>query len=256
MHRLKVKNLNKSYKDKKVLTNMSLDFMPGESTVIAGESGSGKTTLAKIITGMETQDSGFVIFNNHSLPPLRKRDFCTCAKIQYIFQDPYSALERNYTLLDTLNETMSICRRNKYEYLPIEESLAWVDENMLDYLNKKIDTLSGGQRQKLCIARALITKPEIIIADECTSMLDNESSTEIHELLNKIKIEKNIILISIMHEVDFHSSHWDKIAVIKSGQLVEYKDFKYFYENAENEYSKQLIESYNFFKYESGDKNE
>lgn len=245
---LEVKNLSKSYKNKKVLTSINLDFMPGESTVIAGESGGGKTTLARIITGMEKQDSGSVIFNNHALPPLRKRDFYTCAKIQYIFQDPYSALERNYTVLDTLNETKSICRRNKYEYLPIAESLAWVDENMLDYLNKKVDTLSGGQRQKLCIARALITNPEIIIADECTSMLDNKSSTEIYELLNKIKIKKNIILISIMHEVDFHSSHWDKIAVMKSGQLVEYKEFRNFYKNAENEYSKQLIEAYNFFK--------
>lgn len=246
---LKVKHLNKSYKNKKVLKNMSLNFTSGESTVIVGESGGGKTTLAKIITGMEKQDSGSVIFNSNALPPLRKRDFYTCAKIQYIFQDPYSALERNYTVSDTLKETTSICRRNKYEYMPIEESLALVDENMLNYLYKKVETLSGGQRQKLCIARALITRPEIIIADECTSMLDSESSAEIYRLLNKIKAEKNITLISIMHEVDFHSSHWDKIAVIKSGQLVEYKGFNSFCENAENEYSKKLIEAYNFFKY-------
>lgn len=246
---LQIININKSYGSKSVLRNINIDFNPGESTAIVGESGSGKTTLAKLIIGLENQNSGKILFNNKILPSIKKRAFETCAKIQYIFQDPYSALEKNFTVLQTLNETVTICKRNNYDYMSIEDCLINVDKNLLNYLNQKVDILSGGQKQKLCIARSLITKPKIIIADECTSMLDKKNSEEIFNLLNKIKQEKNIILISILHEVDFYSQYWDKIAIFKDGSLLEYGEFKDFYNNAKNIYSKELIEAFKFFKY-------
>lgn len=245
---LKVINLNKKYGNKQVLSNISLDFARGESTAIVGESGSGKTTLAKIIAGLEKQYSGQVLLNNNELTELKHRPFNQCAKIQYIFQDPYSALESNYTVLKTLKETTSICKRNKYEHISIEEAITYVDKNLLNYMHDKVEVLSGGQKQKLCIARALITSPDIIIADECTSMLDEKSSEEIYKLLNKIKKDKKIILISILHEIDFCNGSWDKIAVIKDGNLLEHKEFKNFHKTAENEYSLRLIETYKYFK--------
>lgn len=252
---LKIIDINKSYGKKKVLNNININFAPGESTAIVGESGSGKTTLSKIIIGLEKQDSGEILLNNKKLPLIRKRDFDTCSKIQYVFQDPYSALEKNFTVIQTLNETINICKRNNYDYMTVEDCLINVDGNLLNYLNQKVDILSGGQKQKLCIARSLITKPEIIISDECTSMLDKKNSEEIFELLNKIKKEKNIILISILHEVDFYSDYWDKIAIFKDGRIFEYENFKYFYKNAKISYSKELIEAFKFFKYK-GEKNE
>ncbi|MBP1926267.1 ABC-type dipeptide/oligopeptide/nickel transport system ATPase subunit [Sedimentibacter acidaminivorans] len=246
---LQIIDINKSYGSKKVLNNINIDFKPGESTAIVGESGSGKTTLAKIIIGLEKQNSGEILLNNKILQSINKRYFETCAKIQYIFQDPYSALEKNFTVLQTLNETVTICKRNNYDYMSIEDCIINVDKNLLNYLDQKVDILSGGQKQKLCIARSLITKPKIIIADECTSMLDKKNSEEIFNLLNKIKQEKNIILISILHEVDFYSEYWDKIAIFKDGNLLEYSEFKNFYNNAKNIYSKELIEAFKFFKY-------
>jgi ABC-type dipeptide/oligopeptide/nickel transport system ATPase subunit len=245
---LKIINLNKKYGNKQVLNNISMEFACGESTAVVGESGSGKTTLAKIIIGLEKQDSGQVLLNNKELADLKHRSFSQCAEIQYIFQDPYSALESNYTVLKTLKETTAICKRNNYEHISIEEALGYVDENLLDYLNEKVEVLSGGQRQKLCIARSLITNPAIIIADECTSMLDEKSSEEIYGLLNKIKEDKKIILISILHEIDFYKGRWNKIAVIKDGNLLEHKEFKSFYETAETEYGLKLIEAYKYFK--------
>ncbi len=245
---LKIINLNKKYGNKQVLNNISMEFACGESTAVVGESGSGKTTLAKIIIGLEKQDSGQVLLNNKELADLKHRSFSQCAEIQYIFQDPYSALESNYTVLKTLKETTAICKRNNYQHISIEEALGYVDENLLDYLNEKVEVLSGGQRQKLCIARSLITNPAIIIADECTSMLDEKSSEEIYWLLNKIKEDKKIILISILHEIDFYKGCWDKIAVIKDGNLLEHKEFKNFYETSETEYGLKLIEAYKYFK--------
>jgi ABC-type dipeptide/oligopeptide/nickel transport system ATPase subunit len=245
---LNIINLNKKYGNNQVLNNVSINFDSGESTAIVGESGSGKTTLAKIIIGLDKQDSGNVLLNNEELTILKHRSFNKCAKIQYIFQDPYSALENNYTVLSTLKETTSICKRNNYEHISIEDALKYVDENLLNYMDEKVEVLSGGQKQKLCIARALITNPDIIIADECTSMLDEKSSDEIYELLNKIKKDKKIILISILHEIDFYKGCWDKIAVFKDGNVLEHKDFKNFYKKAENEYSLKLIDAYKYFK--------
>lgn len=245
---LNVINLNKKYGNNKVLNNISMNFVSGESTAIVGESGSGKTTLAKIIIGLEKQDSGQVKLNNKELTALKHRSFNQCAKIQYIFQDPYSALENNYTVLKTLKETTSICKRNNYEYISIKDVLSYVDENLLNYLDEKVEVLSGGQKQKLCIARSLITNPDIIIADECTSMLDEKSSEEVYRLFNKIKKDKNIILISILHEIDFYKGCWDKIAVFKDGNLLEHKKFKNFHETAESQYSLKLIEAYKYFK--------
>lgn len=245
---LKVINLNKKYGNNLILNNISMNFNSGESTAIVGESGSGKTTFAKIIIGLEKQDSGKVLLNNEALTILKHRRFKQCAKIQYIFQDPYSALENNYSVLKTLKETTSICKRNNYKHISIEEALQYVDENLLNYLDEKVEVLSGGQKQKLCIARSLITSPDIIIADECTSMLDEKSSEEVYALLNKIKKDKKIILITILHEIDFYKGCWDKIAVIKDGSLLEHKNFKNFYETAENEYSLKLIEAYKYFK--------
>ena len=245
---LNIINLNKKYGNSKVLNNISMNFISGESTAIVGESGSGKTTLAKIIIGLEKQDSGQVKLNNKELTALKHRSFNQCAKIQYIFQDPYSALENNHTVLKTLKETTCICKRNNYEYISIKDALSYADENLLNYLDEKVEVLSGGQKQKLCIARSLITNPDIIIADECTSMLDEKSSEEIYGLFNKIKKDKNIILISILHEIDFYKGCWDKIAVFKDGNLLEHKKFKNFHETAENQYSLKLIEAYKYFK--------
>lgn len=245
---LEVKNIFKSYGQKQALKDINISFAQGESTVLIGESGSGKTTLAKIIIGMETPDKGEVIFQGNQLKSLSKRKFDICSKIQYIFQDPYSALENNYTVRKTLEEPIKIAKRNKAEHLTVNEALSTVDERLLEYLEQSVSVLSGGQRQKLCIARALITKPSLIIADECCAMLDNDSSKEINKLLNQLKINIGLSLIYIAHEVDFENDQWDKIAVFKDGHIVEQGEFESFLNLAKEDYSKSLMEAYYFFK--------
>ncbi|HBB27843.1 MAG TPA: hypothetical protein DC000_01080 [Clostridiales bacterium] len=247
---LEVINVSKSYGSKRVLTDVNIRVKAGESTAIIGESGSGKTTLAKIIIGIEKQDAGRVLLDDEELGVLKRRNFKNCSKIQYIFQDPYGALENNYSLKQTLDETIKICKRNKYKCMDIVEVLSYVDENLLEYLNKDISMLSGGQRQKLCIARALIMKPKIIIADECTSMLDKKSSLEILKLLDRIKLEQGVSIISILHEIDFINDTWDNVAVFRDGQIIEYGKFKGFYDNCSQEYSKKLVDAFYYFKKE------
>lgn len=144
-------------------------------------------------------------------------------------------------------ETVNICRRNKYKTMNIDEALHMVDRGFLEYKNRKISTFSGGQQQKICIARALLTYPKLIIADEATSMLDHDNRVAINALLDKIKSKYELSIIAIVHDIDFYNDKWDKIAVIDNHNLVDFMDFKNFFKYASSNYSKELIDSHKFF---------
>ncbi len=245
---LKVRNISKSFGKLKVLKDISFDLELGESLVLAGKSGSGKTTLSKIIIGLEQCDTGDVFHLGKRLKDnYRKRTFSDLARIQYIFQDPYSALEPSFTLEQTLIETVNICRRNSYKPMDIDDALAMVDRRLLEQKKRRIATFSGGQQQKICIARALLTHPKLIIADEATSMLDYENRIEINALLNKIKSSYELSIIAIVHDIDFYNDRWDKIAVINDHKLADLMEFKDFFEYASSDYSKELINSHKYF---------
>lgn len=246
---LVLKDIHKFYGRNHVLQGISLACSAGESLVLVGESGSGKTTLAKVIAGMEKPDSGSVLLAGNSLAEsLRQRRFADCASIQYVFQDPYSVLEPSFTVAKVFSETERICRRHRWPYTPGHEALGYVDAGLLPYLKRPVRELSGGQRQKVCIARALIPNPKVIIADEATSMLDRQSSLDIFNLLHRIKTEKGIVLIVILHDLDFSYDKWDRIGVLKDGVLVEDLLFADFCTQAQHSYSQELIEAYRFFQ--------
>lgn len=245
---LKLEQIEKRYGTIRAADGVSLSLYDGESLVLAGESGSGKTTLAKIIAGMCRPDSGRVLLDGRELGAVSgRRSFEDCAGIQYIFQDPYSALESGFTVRKTLEETARICRRNRRPYIPAEEALAYVDRKLVEKYERPVGELSGGQRQKVCIARALMPEPRIIIADESTSMLDKDSGIEVFDLLNRIKVEKGISILAILHDVDFSYKGWDRIAVMWQGKLVEQAVFAEFPETAAHRYSRCLLDAYQYF---------
>ena len=197
---------------------------------------------------MEIPDSGRVLLDGRQLAASnRKRIFDNSVNIQYIFQDPYNALEPGFTVRKTLEETARICRRHGREVLPMEEALRFVDPRLVDYLDRPIREMSGGQRQKVCIARALMPQPRILIADESTSMLDKQSGLDVFNLLNRIKKEKNISVLVILHDVDFSYTEWDRIGVMYRGKLVEQARFSEFPQTAIHPYSRRLLEAYDFF---------
>ena len=173
---LTLEQITKTYGSLYAADHVDLEIRPGESMILAGESGSGKTTIARIAAGMEKSDSGRVLLDGRVLASTsRKRSFDDSVCIQYIFQDPYYALEAGFTVRKTLEETERICHRHGRETLPMEKALGYVDARLIEYLDRPIRELSGGQRQKICIARAMMPRPRILIADESTSMLDKQS---------------------------------------------------------------------------------
>ena len=245
---LTLEQICKTYGAVTAVDHVDLTLMPGESMILAGESGSGKTTVARLVAGMEIPDSGRVLLDGRQLAASnRKRIFDNSVNIQYIFQDPYNALEPGFTVRKTLEETARICRRHGREVLPMEEALRFVDPRLVDYLDRPIREMSGGQRQKVCIARALMPQPRILIADESTSMLDKQSGLDVFNLLNRIKKEKNISVLVILHDVDFSYTEWDRIGVMYRGKLVEQARFSEFPQTAIHPYSRRLLEAYDFF---------
>ena len=204
-------NIVKKYGQQEVLNSFSLDIEKGKCLAVMGESGSGKSTIAKIIIGLEKPNSGEVkIFDKD---------------IEFLFQDSYNALNPRMTVEDLIYEPLqfstNIDTKNKREI--VLELLKQV-ELAPELLTRRRDELSGGQLQRVCLARALSTKPQIMIFDESLSGLDPLVQDKILDLLYKIQKEYNLTYIFISH--DFRLCYFlaDRIILIDKGKIIE--DFK------------------------------
>ena len=204
-------NIVKKYGQQEVLNSFSLDIEKGKCLAVMGESGSGKSTIAKIIIGLEKPNSGEVkIFDKD---------------IEFLFQDSYNALNPRMTVEDLIYEPLQFSTdidvKDKREF--ILELLNQV-ELAPELLTRRRDELSGGQLQRVCLARALSTKPQIMIFDESLSGLDPLVQDKILDLLYKIQKEYNLTYIFISH--DFRLCYFlaDRIILIDKGKIIE--DFK------------------------------
>ena len=211
MKAIELINIVKKYGQQEVLNSFSLDIEKGKCLAVMGESGSGKSTIAKIIIGLEKPNSGEVkIFNKD---------------IEFLFQDSYNALNPRMTVEDLIYEPLQFSTdidvKDKREF--ILELLKQV-ELAPELLTRRRDELSGGQLQRVCLARALSTKPQIIIFDESLSGLDPLVQDKILDLLYKIQKEYNLTYIFISH--DFRLCYFlaDRIILIDKGKIIE--DFK------------------------------
>ena len=211
MKAIKLINIVKKYGQQEVLNSFSLDMEKGECLALMGESGSGKSTIAKIIIGLEKPNSGEV--------KIFEKD------IEFLFQDSYNALNPRMTVEDLIYEPLQFSTdidvKNKREI--VSELLKQV-ELAPELLTRRRDELSGGQLQRVCLARALSTKPQIMIFDESLSGLDPLVQDKILDLLYKIQKEYNLTYIFISH--DFRLCYFlaDRIILIDKGKIIE--DFK------------------------------
>ena len=202
-------NILKKYGQQEVLNSFSLDIEKGKCLAVMGESGSGKSTIAKIIIGLEKPNSGEVkIFDKD---------------IEFLFQDSYNALNPRMTVEDLICEPLQflVDVKDKREF--VLELLKQV-ELAPELLTRRRDELSGGQLQRVCLARALSTKPQIMIFDESLSGLDPLVQDKILDLLYKIQKEYQLTYVFISH--DFRLCYFlaDRIILIDKGKIIE--DFK------------------------------
>lgn len=249
---LELQSISKSFgikKKSRVLDDVNIKVEKGWILGLIGETGHGKTTIARIITGVIAPDSGQVFFNGKLLQRLSKRSFDECARIQYVFQDPYSALDENATIKQTLAETVKLCKRHNWkEYVTPEECLDFVKLGSAPpWMNRRVFSLSGGQRQRLILARALIPKPELLIADESTSMLDITSGIKIASLFSQINQKWDTTVIVISHQTDVIKTVCTHIAVIYEGKVLDYGTLDYIFHHSDKPYTKKLVNAMNMF---------
>ena len=204
-------DITKKYGEQEVLNSFSLDVEKGKCLAIMGESGSGKSTIAKIIIGLEKQNSGTVeIFDKD---------------IEFLFQDSYNALNPRMTVEDLIYEPLQFLTdidvKKKKEI--VSELLEQVELSS-ELLTRKRDELSGGQLQRVCLARALSTKPQIMIFDESLSGLDPLVQDKILDLLYKIQKQYQLTYIFISHDIRLCYFLADRIILIDKGKIIE--DFK------------------------------
>jgi len=219
---LEAVGLNKKFNgNTTVLNNVCLKIRRGGIAALIGESGGGKTTLCRVFTGLEKASSGKVLFKGKELGTLRGRSFDDCASLQYIFQDPYAALEEESTVSSVLQEPVNMCSRRGRDYMPPQEALTWAGLAGAAFLGRKIKTLSGGQRQRVSLARSLITRPDLIIADECTAMLDAQAAAEIGRIFKKLNQKLGLSFLIVTHDAQFLYQVVDYIYVLHEGAIVE-----------------------------------
>jgi peptide/nickel transport system ATP-binding protein len=207
------------------LDDVSFEVRPGEVLGLAGESGSGKTVTGELIAALQAYDSGSIRFDGQELSTQTKeqrREFRR--RVSMVFQDPYQSLNPRMTVLDSVIEPLRIHKlgsRREQE----QDGLEVLDRVGLrpadHFANEYPHQLSGGERQRAAVARALITKPKLLIADEPTTMLDVSVRTGLLNLLRDITREQGLAMVFISHDFTTLEYLCDRIVIIYLGRVAE-----------------------------------
>lgn len=238
---IKLKNLSKKFKDVELYKNVDYIFKDNKLTCFYGASGSGKSTLLNLIAGFDTDYEGDIEVEKINLKNLNKNELCKFRfnNIGFVFQD-YNLLN-GYTALENVMIAIELQRDiSKEEKLAMSAKILY-KLGLKDNMNQKVETLSGGQKQRVSIARALINNPKIILADEPTGALDEESKVIIMDILKEISKIKTVVIITHDEEVAKYAD-----------EIIELKDFK-LYINEHNGITKEDASEVSFF-YDECDK--
>ena len=196
---IEVKNIHKSFGELEVLKGVNLKVEKGEIVAIVGKSGAGKTTLLQIIGTLDRPTSGEVMVNGERLMVKGDRELAAFRNkhIGFIFQ--FHQLLPEFTALENVCIPAMIAREKESEYMPRAEKLL-TDLGLADRMNHKPNELSGGEKQRVAAARALMMSPDIILADEPTGSLDEKNKRELSELLLQLRKEYGQTILLVTHD--------------------------------------------------------
>ena len=205
------KDIKKKYNDQEVLRGIDLKIDKNEFVVILGASGSGKSTLLNILSGLEKSDSGEVVYDNESISDYSEKQLTKFRKdkIGFVFQQYY--LLNNLTVEQNVKVGANLA--NNKEYVDIIKELGLEDK-----LSKYPNELSGGEQQRVSIARALAKKPTVLFLDEPTGALDEETGRKILEYLLKLKDKSHFTMIMVTHNENI-AELANKIIHVGSGRI-------------------------------------
>jgi oligopeptide transport system ATP-binding protein len=225
------------------VNGVSFTVAPGEVVGVVGESGCGKSTLGKAVIRLHDPTSGSVRFEGTDITALNHRDMMPYRRqMQMIFQDPYSSLNPRLTVRKLLREAIEF-----HSVVPPGEVESYIDHLVAtvglrsDAKDKFPHEFSGGQRQRLGIARALAVKPRFIVADEPVSALDVSIQAQVLNLLMKLKDEFGLTLLFVSHDLKVIEHFCDRVLVMYLGHVVEELSCTDLHERALHPYTKALL---------------
>lgn len=212
----KLENVSKKYRGKFAVESLSFSVASGSITGIVGKSGSGKTTLLKLLNFIEKPTEGKIIFDEQEINKLSK-------KVIRKYKERIGMVFQHYNLLNNLNVYQNIALPlkiiNAENEDRVKELIQFVglEDKMNDYPSK----LSGGEKQRVALARSLVRNPDILLCDEATSSLDENNTEEIIKMLKKINKEYSITIIFVTHELSVVKQLCEEVFVMEDGQLLD-----------------------------------
>lgn len=217
---IKIQNIHKSYGEVEILKGIDLEVNNAEIVSIVGKSGAGKTTLLQIIGTLLKPDAGFVEINGTNITSLNERDLSNFRnqKLGFVFQN--HQLLPEFTAVENVMIPALICK-NKSRKQCEERAKELLDFlNLGHRLNHKPDQMSGGEQQRVAVARALVNNPEVILADEPSGNLDTHNKQELHNLFFELRDKLKQTLVIVTHDMGLAQMS-DRAITMQDGQIVK-----------------------------------
>jgi len=242
MSLLSVENVGFSYnRQQQVLYDISLTIRPGASIGLVGESGSGKSTLLRLLLGLTAPSTGHIRFRGEELQS-RNPGFMRAYRrqVQAVFQDPYSSLDPRQTVLRIVSEPLRSLRIGGDHRELVQTALESVGLDRA-VINRYPHEFSGGQRQRIAIARAIVPRPTLLLADEAVSALDLSTRVRIVDLFKQVRAEMTLVFVS--HDLGVVADLCDEIVILEHGRIVEAGPTRKILQTPSQNYTQKLLGS-------------
>lgn len=234
--------IRKAKKD--VLKDISFTLSKGETLGIAGTSGAGKTTLIRILMQLLLPDSGSVLYRGVDLGRLSRKEMLAARRsMQMIFQNPAAALHPRMTIRESIEEPSRLYGKMECFEDRMQEMLSRLQLRG-ELLHRYPAELSGGELQRVALARLLLISPKVLILDEPTSMLDVSVQAEILTLLQELQEDLGISYLFISHDMDVLAAMASRVGILSAGELVEIGQAEEVLHHPQHPYTRELVEAF------------
>lgn len=228
----------------RAVAGVSLSIAPGETVGLVGESGSGKSSVAKTVVGLNALSAGTIVLDGQVIASAREPLKAAANRgLQLVFQDPRSSLNPRMTIGETLSESLTLGGTPRRKVAETRQELLAKVGLDAGHLDRYPHQLSGGQLQRVSIARALSVKPRYLILDEVTASLDVSVQARILNLLRSLQEELGFSMLYISHDLSVIRYVSDRVYVMRTGEIVEHGPVDDLFANPQTSYTRLLLDS-------------